>query len=108
MAENVPQKIEAIQTWDNREGFSIKKRLDGSEGHGVRIIDVMVFKEHPEKEVTDTKRIYNMISGNVEFIVNGVAHTLTDGMSLVLNKGDVYSYKKTTGLSATMYEVCVV
>lgn len=95
-------------SWIDKGGFKIRYRLDGSEGHGVKVIDVVVHTSHPEKKIADKKRIYNVLTGRVNFVVNGKNIAAFAGDTVTLSEGDVYSYKKATGLRAVMYEVCVL
>lgn len=107
MTEDISRKILARTERDSRGGFEIIKILDGSEGHGVKIIDVRVIGEHPEKTVEDQRRIYHVHNGELSFTINGTPITLKGGETLILKKGDVYSYRTIGGVSY-MFEVCVL
>jgi mannose-6-phosphate isomerase-like protein (cupin superfamily) len=69
---------------------------------GVTALRVNVHGSHPLKRMTgDTVRMYYVVRGQGEFVLNGIAQKVTEGDCAVIEPGGEYSY---TG-EMTLFEV---
>ena len=109
MAENAPQKIDGGQKWEDKGGYKIRWIIKEDAELGIKMLEVYVkpHGEHPEKTVSDAQRIYHITNGRVDFTIQGEHCTAVQGDTIVLRKGDVYSYKALE-LAASMQEVCKI